>query len=358
MRKQSGLSLVELMVSITLGLILVGGVVQMLLGTKLTFNSQKATSRVQESGRLAVEFMARDIRMAGYMGCVSRSGLTAMRLDSTVEASNFTNDFLVSVKGYSVGDSGDAAFALLGSSSAFATGAAAIVPNLGTDILELTGATGSGLVVNKENTHDTVFAEDNGDVNSNCYKGLCKDDVLIVNDCVKARVFQVTAVADDGVDVKFTHAAAAGTKNNIGDWGTAVLPDPLFAPGSEIIKMEKKFYYIKNNTAGEPSLYLWINGVETELIEGIEDMVITYGRDTGSDSIPDAYQTAATVTAANAWDKVLSVRVELLVRTPEPVLNEDQYVFFPLSAATATQYTDRRLRQVFTATVGVRSRLQ
>ncbi|ARU27615.1 hypothetical protein CBR65_09340 [Cellvibrio sp. PSBB006] len=76
MRKQAGLSLIELMIAITLGLILMAGVIQVFLSSRVTFATQQAMSRVQETGRLAVEFMARDIRMAGYMGCTSRSGLS------------------------------------------------------------------------------------------------------------------------------------------------------------------------------------------------------------------------------------------------------------------------------------------
>src|SRR5690625_4500286 len=73
MRKQQGLSLVELMISITLGLVLMTGVMQMFLSSRTVFSTHQAISRIQESGRLAMEFMSRDIRMAGFMGCMSRS---------------------------------------------------------------------------------------------------------------------------------------------------------------------------------------------------------------------------------------------------------------------------------------------
>src|ERR1043165_5123513 len=60
---QKGFSLVELMISITLGLVLMGGVLQMFLGSKAAYTNQRAVASVQESGRLALEFMTRDIRM-------------------------------------------------------------------------------------------------------------------------------------------------------------------------------------------------------------------------------------------------------------------------------------------------------
>ncbi len=359
MRKQAGLSLVELMVSITLGLILVGGVVQMLVGTKLAFNSQKATSRVQESGRLAVEFMAKDIRMAGYSGCSTRSELTGMKIDSTLDSTDVEYDFLTGLRGYSITSVSDASYTLLDGMG--------ITPNVGTDVIELSGATGSGIVVKKNNSSSTLFASLSSEVTNGCgttnsFDGLCVEDILIVTDCVQARVFHATGINNSSGEIHITHAASGTPGNDPTSWGGASSPDPVFGPGAEIIKMEKKFYYIKNNAAGEPSLYLWTNGVDTELIEGVEDMAITYGRDTGTDNIPDAYESASTVSAitpsTSGWPKVLSVRVELLVRTPETVLKEDQSIFFPTTATTATKYTDGRLRQVFTTTVGIRSRLQ
>ncbi|RYZ81289.1 MAG: prepilin-type N-terminal cleavage/methylation domain-containing protein, partial [Moraxellaceae bacterium] len=48
MIKQKGLSLVELMIAITLGLILMSGVVKVFLNSKSTYSTQQALSRIQE----------------------------------------------------------------------------------------------------------------------------------------------------------------------------------------------------------------------------------------------------------------------------------------------------------------------
>jgi len=355
MRKQYGLSLVELLISITLGLILIAGVTQMLLGTKLTFNSQKALSRVQENGRLAIEFMSKDIRMAGYIGCTSRTGLIGAVLDSTLNnSSNFENDFLTGVQGYTISSITDPDYTML---SAAGIG---IAPKVGTDVIALSGAVGTGSVVETNNDADNVFADFANTVTDGCgagkdsYDGMCGGDVLAVTNCVQGRIFQATDINNpSGV---ILHAGSGTPGNAIASWAAT---DPVFGPGSEITRMEKKVYYVKDNGAGEPGLWLWVNGVSSELIEGVENIAITYGRDTTApkDDVPDVYEDASTIDAANAWDRVLSVRVELLVRTPEATLNEDQSISFPMGS-TVTKYTDRRLRQVFTSTVGVRSRLQ
>ena len=67
-RKQTGLSLVELMVAVTLGMLLMLGVMQAFLGSKNTYTSNQELSEIQESGRFALELLTTDIRNAGYKG--------------------------------------------------------------------------------------------------------------------------------------------------------------------------------------------------------------------------------------------------------------------------------------------------
>jgi type IV pilus assembly protein PilW len=65
-KQQAGLSLIELMISITLGLILMAAATQSMLSTKQTYEVNDDLSRTQENGRLALSLMVKDLRMAGY----------------------------------------------------------------------------------------------------------------------------------------------------------------------------------------------------------------------------------------------------------------------------------------------------
>ena len=67
-QRQRGLSLVELMIAMALSLLLMLGVIQIFLSSKQTYSTNSALSRVQESGRFAMEFLTQDIRNAGYKG--------------------------------------------------------------------------------------------------------------------------------------------------------------------------------------------------------------------------------------------------------------------------------------------------
>lgn len=61
-----GLTLIELMVAIALGLLLVAVVIQIYAGTKATYNKQEDLSRLQENGRVALEVIGRAARISAF----------------------------------------------------------------------------------------------------------------------------------------------------------------------------------------------------------------------------------------------------------------------------------------------------
>ena len=63
-----GFSLVELMISLTLGSLITIAAVQLLAVNQRTFSTQQAMSRIQEDGQLALRFLSTDLRQAGYSG--------------------------------------------------------------------------------------------------------------------------------------------------------------------------------------------------------------------------------------------------------------------------------------------------
>lgn len=67
--RQVGLTLVELMVAMLLGLVVIGAVVSVLLSSRQSYTTNNALSQVQDNARIAFELMARDIRQAGSSPC-------------------------------------------------------------------------------------------------------------------------------------------------------------------------------------------------------------------------------------------------------------------------------------------------
>jgi type IV pilus assembly protein PilW len=65
-RRQSGLTLIELMIAITLGLLILLVATGLLLSVKAAYIAQDQIEQIQETGRYATQVLARAIRQAGY----------------------------------------------------------------------------------------------------------------------------------------------------------------------------------------------------------------------------------------------------------------------------------------------------
>lgn len=65
--RQLGLTVVELLVALVLSLLLLTGIIQVFLASKQTYATNEAMSVLQENGRFALEFIARSVRMGGYV---------------------------------------------------------------------------------------------------------------------------------------------------------------------------------------------------------------------------------------------------------------------------------------------------
>jgi type IV pilus assembly protein PilW len=351
MKKQLGLSLIELMIAITLGLILITGVLQVFISSKTVYTTQQALSRIQETGRLAVDFLTRDIRMAGYMGCASRS--SEMKVSNMLNNStSYKYDFTTAIVGYTA-------------ETLPANHGLNPLPKANTDFFVLRGAFGSGVEVNKNNMSGQLFATLTGvDAGacadgSNRVSGICQGDILFVTDCTKARVFQVTNITAAGGDANVIHSGAGYTPGNANaSWGgNSGSDDEKFKPGSEILAASNITYFIATGTSGRPSLWQNTNGVNLELLEGVEDMSVRYGIDNNEDYVPDDYVLAGDIVTAADWEKVVALRVELLVASiDDGVLPEMQKYSFDDEDDIEPDPADRRLRQVFSTTVGIRSR--
>lgn len=75
-RSQRGLSLVEILIGLALSLLILSAVAYVFAGSSASYRQQESSSTVQESGRIALEVLNRDIRMAGNPGCGNVAFLT------------------------------------------------------------------------------------------------------------------------------------------------------------------------------------------------------------------------------------------------------------------------------------------
>lgn len=69
-KHQAGLTIVELMVTLAIGLVLMLGATGVLITNQRAFNTTESLSLIQENSRIAVDMISRDIREAGGHPCL------------------------------------------------------------------------------------------------------------------------------------------------------------------------------------------------------------------------------------------------------------------------------------------------
>lgn len=104
--RQRGVGLVELMVSVTIGLLVMAGVVQLYMTSIETQRSQEGLSRIQENMRYASNRLSDEGASSGFLGCVPRLDdetrvLNLLSNDTGVDANGIpeVNNFSSSISG-------------------------------------------------------------------------------------------------------------------------------------------------------------------------------------------------------------------------------------------------------------------
>lgn len=67
--RQRGVSVIEMLVALVLGLVLLGGVLGIYLSSRQTFQTHENLARLQENARLAFDLMVSEVRDAGLIHC-------------------------------------------------------------------------------------------------------------------------------------------------------------------------------------------------------------------------------------------------------------------------------------------------
>jgi type IV pilus assembly protein PilW len=209
---QNGVTLIELMIALLIGLFLMGGLLTMVQNNKRTFISQNQLSQLQDSERLAMTMMTDVIQQAGYFP------------DPTT--------------------------------------------NTAASALPLSGS----------------FAQ--GQATTGAYNA---------------------AAPGDTISVRYMTANGDGIFNCIGTSNATGGPFTFVNTFSVVV-----------NAAGVSQLVCTReNNVQYPLVSGVQNLIILYGVNTsGGGSNVDTYMNAAQVTAATAWNNIISVRIELWFTNP------------------------------------------
>ena len=63
---QAGFSLIELMITMLIGLFMIGGIISVFISSSQNYRVQRALSEVQDKGRFAIQKLREDIQNAGF----------------------------------------------------------------------------------------------------------------------------------------------------------------------------------------------------------------------------------------------------------------------------------------------------
>jgi len=351
MIRQTGLTLIELMVSLVLGLVLMAGVIQLFAANKTSYQLTEQISAMQENGRYAMSRLEQHIRMAGYTGCTGRDqeGLvinieftapTEFTPDNGVEGWEASGtgygNYSVLADGATVTDATNSYWATAGATTPTIDGSTNAVST--SDVIRLWHVDGDGVLVDVSGS--TVSAGSTPPYAAN--------DTMMLTDCTNADIVRVCSVSGNDASLNCTANGSLALLNNDG---------PAHA-----FKLAGWVYYVGRRggiATNPPSLFrreISANGVAgtaQELVEGVEALQLQYGEDTDTvpDGVADAYVNANQVTD---WNNVISVRVHLLMQsTNNNVVDGSQTFNFNGASVTAS---DRRLRYPFVATVSLRNR--
>lgn len=84
-QQQSGFTLVELMVAMTIGLLVVAGATQLLISSQQSYRFQTALANMQDNGRFALDTLTRELRQTAYYGACAPSQ-TTVHLHNTADS--------------------------------------------------------------------------------------------------------------------------------------------------------------------------------------------------------------------------------------------------------------------------------
>ncbi len=343
-QNQQGMTLVEILIAMLIGLVLLSGVLTIFTNSKQTYRMQEALSRLQENSRFSMDFISRDVRQAGFLGCNSNAPIENILNDSSNAGWDFSNVIL----GF---DNVTASFTTLSN----------VV--IGTDVIIVRRTDDNGTPLVSPYTtgaQEFVATTLNNDCPSATANTCHKGEIVMVTDCAKSSVFQITNTQLSGGKINVVHS---GDNTYIPGNSTPTLSNS-YGVGSKLVKLETYAYYIRQNPDNINSLYrskLSISGLTTaslsaeELVEGVQDMQILYGADTDSPADGVANYYVAAGTSGLDMTQVVSVRISLLMQTIENNITSSpvDYTF----NGTTTTPTDQRLRRVNTFTIALRNRL-
>jgi len=378
-RHQRGVTLVELLISLALGLAVLVGLSAVYVAAKQSFRFQETGGRMQEDAMFALETISRELRMAGFAGCRGVEKINIASVDTYYPELGMTSGSPSGINGPN-----PMAFVLAGEPEVVLKPLSPLnfvrgfdnVPALMFATAPTSSATNSLFLSGGSERAVSVTAAMGvvGDpltiaAGSAAFLDAAKTYNMVVANCNVSSLF---AGQLGGGGTQIVHTTAIGN-TTVGTNAAASFPStPIYGVDALVMPLEWSFYYVATRAgAATPSLYRIkydgsARGNAEELVSNVESMRLHYGENTANDAVTGAptmqadvwRTTAATVTD---WSRVVAVRIGLMMVSDDNAANLDVVAAVPTLLGEA--YTGpvgksaTRLRKEFSTTVVLRNRI-
>lgn len=352
--KEKGFTIVELLIGLTIGIIVIGAGITLVIGQGSSTDWVKEQNKIEDSMRVAGKVLGASLNQAGYFGCQNRGGLITNQIGGT---KNFQNNFEQYIYGFE--GSEVTSFSPTFSSSTVIgvpiTGNGAPKPATtatakdGSDILVIRG---SGPIIynliSAANQTGNLTLSKNSKIKNGSY--------LAISNCTKTIMFQNTEVGNCTMtgNCVISHGTSGASPGNItNDFGEG------FGLESEIVPLRTEVYYVatsfkcqNNGNCSEKSLWRSDTNINEEIVDGVERMNVNYIIDKNASGVGSLLQRADEVNGSGLWGDVLGVEVELLMKSEKEMTRTAESYSFNKQTITPS---DRFLRKVIKVTAMIRN---
>lgn len=354
--KQSGYSLIELMIASVIGLVVLSGAVTVFTSNKASQSLTSGMSQIQENGRVALDIIANGARLTGYQGCTN--GIREPR----VLAADAPEALLVS----------ESLWGATYDAGGWSPARPAELANLGnlpkenTDVIYVKHGSGRATILNASMANASI----NPIVLARNPDQLEGGDLVMISDCIGADIFRATTVSTGATNVSVGFNAVDNTQANLSR-AYEVTGDSAYDP-MRVMRFEANAYFVgdsgRNDRSGVPITSLFALdttdspvGAPTELVEGVENMQIMYGEKLPNGSV--RYLPAGDPNLNMA--QVTSIQIGLLLKSIDNISSRDDTKTYliagqeigPPGGATALSHSGGKyMRAAFNTTVRLRNR--
>ncbi|WP_435627125.1 PilW family protein [Candidatus Ferrigenium straubiae] len=282
---QRGLSLVELMISITIGLLILSSMATLFSNQSKTRSELDKSNRMIDNGRYALDVLSENLRVAGFYGELDPSS-TALPASITDPCSTTPADMAGAIRLHVGGYNAATASSAIASPPCGLTSASL---KAGSDIL----------VLRRADTSDPIA------------QGSATDGIhyIQVSNC-QYEVGTPFIIANAAASFNLSQRNCTAANN---------------APFANVRRFIVQTYFVSPNNNGSDGIPTLKRReldpagtgafVTTPLVEGIEYLQVEYGQDTNNDGVADSYaQTCADVTC---WSNIVSVKLNIIARNTE-----------------------------------------